>query len=666
DLFRSQSSVVARASGARFRRHATGGGCGAAVARSLGLDAQFTPGARRGGGAAGRHGPVARGRAETPAAAAAVAARFGVARRARAAPAARAAQLRRLGILRPISGAPQAAPRHASPPLPPNRRRLKGRRFHELRCFYDPAYRLYQVRQHLKELLRAADLGTVALFKSMDADGSGAVDRAELGAAVGRLGLSIKAMEVDALFSQLDADADGSVDVDEFHDWLFTPGGGWCAELLRRDADDPQRNSALLRRDSLRFDPTVRRLLRAFWKLCDHDGSALVERNEYMDLHAHLYAAMNVEAVLGDERGWRRRAEAAAVREWEFDSQGRGALDARLFTTSLFQLVDAWRTSLDSHAATSGVFCKALCFIMDRLADFSGGGLVKWKWHLDTDWLRQLEPLEDIFERAQIDVADFDRSLARGAAKIDWLTPAPKGGDGAASAAHGDASGEFGSPASKDGMGSSGWLRAQTSRRSLDALAGIVGPGEEAHDDEYDDDDDEEPCSRRAADERPASPGGRRRRANRTSRSNSLDRPPSSQLPVFRARGRRPDVAPFESISYLGPRRRGADGARRGLGAKRRGLGAKRRGLGAARQGGGDRRGGSSLAAERRRRPAERAAAPRSRRRRGAGDARARRRAIRRARRCADGRRAGGRRADERRAGGRRRRRAVRRRRASW
>ena len=64
------------------------------------------------------------------------------------------------------------------------------------------------------------------------------------------------------------------------------------SSFVRRD---PENNSALLLRDAVRFDPNVRKLLRAFWILVDRNGDGAIDKDEYMDLHLHLYATVNVE-----------------------------------------------------------------------------------------------------------------------------------------------------------------------------------------------------------------------------------------------------------------------------------------------------------------------------------------------------------------------------------
>ena len=78
---------------------------------------------------------------------------------------------------------------------------------HELRCFFEPAYRLHQIRMSMKSTMRRLDMGCVELFKYYDADGSGTVDKEELGMAVRTsLGLVIRQSEVDTLMDQIDKD----------------------------------------------------------------------------------------------------------------------------------------------------------------------------------------------------------------------------------------------------------------------------------------------------------------------------------------------------------------------------------------------------------------------------------------------------------------------------
>ncbi|KAH8091464.1 serine/threonine kinase [Aureococcus anophagefferens] len=337
--------------------------------------------------------------------------------------------------------------------------------FHELRCFYDPEYRPGQARviqrrfnvgtgssrsgEHLKEVMRGRDMGTKALFDSIDGDGSGEISREELGEAMRTIGVHVKATDVDALMDQIDADGSGAVDMDEFHNWLFGTEGQWLGKLRRCDARDPQNNARLMRREMLRFDPTVRELLRGFWVLSDADGSGSIDREEYMDLHLHLYAAMNVE------------------------------------------LVDAWGG--DAPDKTASVLAKFLCFLMDRLSEIDDDrDAVVFKWADENeDWLDELKPIQDVLGS----IEDLDTCLENGARKLQYLVPL--GGDdwtGSDLDASSESSGDECPEASSDGeprlrarrrvvhraMGGKKKLFNKTSRKSLDAIGGMLGisPGQ--------------------------------------------------------------------------------------------------------------------------------------------------------------------------------------------
>jgi len=61
-----------------------------------------------------------------------------------------------------------------------------------------------------------------SLFQAIDKDGSGRLGRDELSMAVKRMGLHVKADELDNLFNSMDEDRDGNLDLPEFIDGLAT------------------------------------------------------------------------------------------------------------------------------------------------------------------------------------------------------------------------------------------------------------------------------------------------------------------------------------------------------------------------------------------------------------------------------------------------------------
>ena len=278
---------------------------------------------------------------------------------------------------------------------------------HELRCFFDASYRLHQVRMATKAQMRTLDLGCVQLFEKYDLDGSGCIDREELGKAIrDSLHLNIRETEVDVIMSEIDKDGGGDVDVDEFSAWLFAPSSEpWLDKKRRYQKDDPCHDQGLLRRDIARFDPMIRKLLEGFWQVCDRDGSGSIDLEEYLFLHLNLYAAMNTEAT--QKEGWEDEARIVATREWDFDRQGQETLNRDRFFTSFYQIVDAWLVG----EPTTSAYVKFLCFLLDRItvqdevASDEGRRCVRLRWEADPLWLETLEPLSDVLPEDNLDAS---------------------------------------------------------------------------------------------------------------------------------------------------------------------------------------------------------------------------------------------------------------------
>jgi Ca2+-binding EF-hand superfamily protein len=71
-------------------------------------------------------------------------------------------------------------------------------------------------------------------------DGSGTIDKEELGGLLEQMCVPVTGGELEALMETLDKDKSGSVDFDEFYDWCVVPvgegerGGGTGACACRR------------------------------------------------------------------------------------------------------------------------------------------------------------------------------------------------------------------------------------------------------------------------------------------------------------------------------------------------------------------------------------------------------------------------------------------------
>ncbi|KAH8098941.1 serine/threonine kinase [Aureococcus anophagefferens] len=249
------------------------------------------------------------------------------------------------------------------------------------------AYRLKVVKDRLLHEMRHRDWGMAQLFEILDEDGDGELDCDEIGDALRRCGVPLRDLELEELFETLDADESGTVDESEFFDWLYGRGDAWLAAKRRSDDDDPFNDRRLLRRDAVRFEDATRRRLHAFWLLVDRDGDGAIDRDEYLDLHVHLYAAMHFGGAEPPDLAEARRV---AEREWDFDSQGRDGLDHDLFNLSFFQLVDAWRAAAGDAAASFADYCS---FLLDRVAVVVDDDPrhVDLRWRHDPDgWLGDL------------------------------------------------------------------------------------------------------------------------------------------------------------------------------------------------------------------------------------------------------------------------------------
>ncbi|KAH8069809.1 serine/threonine kinase [Aureococcus anophagefferens] len=221
------------------------------------------------------------------------------------------------------------------------------------------------------------------------------------------------------LFEILDEDGDGELDCDEI--------GG--AAALRRALRDLELEELFERSadESGTVDETRRRRLHAFWLLVDRDGDGAIDRDEYLDLHVHLYAAMHFGGAEPPDLAEARRV---AEREWDFDSQGRDGLDHDLFNLSFFQLVDAWRAAAGDAAASFADYCS---FLLDRVAVVVDDDPrhVDLRWRHDPDgWLGDLPRFRSLRKAIASAVREADAML--GVLGLADPSAAASGGDTAA------------------------------------------------------------------------------------------------------------------------------------------------------------------------------------------------------------------------------------------
>ena len=128
---------------------------------------------------------------------------------------------------------------------------------------------------------------------------------------------------------------------------------------------------ALCKRESLKFDPSIRRHLNVLWKEIDEDKSGRIEYDEYVPMHRRCCEIMvsltkiEVESISGkkvnvgtglppklltrDGRINHEEHEKLAQEDWEIDNGGMGFLDYERFV----ELVEHLRRDAVAHLSQS-------------------------------------------------------------------------------------------------------------------------------------------------------------------------------------------------------------------------------------------------------------------------------------------------------------------------
>jgi Ca2+-binding EF-hand superfamily protein len=186
----------------------------------------------------------------------------------------------RVGVCAAGGGAEAAAPPAPAAPAPPPAPPADG--FAEWRRARDAL--------HLTDSLAQ----TKAVFRALDSDGSGLLDRAELAAALTKAGVAASAEAVDAMISAADENGDGRVSLAEFQHLCALVG----AHAAGGDALPPPDGLAAWRsaRDALHLTDSLQQMGDLFRAL-DADGSGLVDRAELAAALAKAGLFLSAEAV---------------------------------------------------------------------------------------------------------------------------------------------------------------------------------------------------------------------------------------------------------------------------------------------------------------------------------------------------------------------------------
>ena len=188
----------------------------------------------------------------------------------------------------------------------------------------------------------------------------------------------------------LDKDGGGSVDFAEFAKFVGRPDrvGVSCTyedhklhlldlkEALLR-LYDPKRIAPkfhplytlrnLAKRESLKFEPCIRKHLNFLWKKIDTDLSGRIEPEEYVVMHFQICTVMLELASLPEKLAPGGKIDVKehrklALEDWEIDHQGMGFLDYGRFASCWFQIADQFteKISLDEYDSFLGTIISKL------------------------------------------------------------------------------------------------------------------------------------------------------------------------------------------------------------------------------------------------------------------------------------------------------------------
>ena len=259
--------------------------------------------------------------------------------------------------------------------------------YHRLRLFYEHEYRIQMLRKALRMAMDKEELEVI--WSTIAHDGSDSIDRDELGILVRSAGVDAMLLELDELFESIDRHHTKLLHMDEFRRWLSDDKDEKLDAFRRDDPEDHCNNRELLLRESARLDDTVMTCLDGLWTLIGGKHHGFITREEYMDLHAKLYVAL--DGLQEAHPSCHIQRKRIGYREWEFDARGADVMDKTCFRRAFFQLVDAWHDVDDfgdkEHSEVHILSCvRFLCFLTDRLADWSDPKKktsVRPRWEVD-------------------------------------------------------------------------------------------------------------------------------------------------------------------------------------------------------------------------------------------------------------------------------------------
>ena len=265
------------------------------------------------------------------------------------------------------------------------------------------------------------------LFGLVDEDGSGSIDKDELRIMIEHTGQQVKDEELEIIMKVLDIDDSGEVDEYEFSTWFLDESDKWLARRRAREGDHFN-DRILLTRESMRFQPNIKRVIDQFWVLVDADGNGEIDIDEYTELSLHLQQAMfEKDAKLRKKRFFNEKeALENARKEWQMDCQGYEFLNYTRFQLCFFQIADAWAKS---HTDVES-YISVLTNLLKKTSFLSNDGVRKWRWEREVEEKpfspKVADAVEQKQEERQIKIAKEVKREKSSAKKTQIVSKAEK------------------------------------------------------------------------------------------------------------------------------------------------------------------------------------------------------------------------------------------------
>ena len=99
-------------------------------------------------------------------------------------------------------------------------------------------------------------------------------------------------------------------------------------------------DQSLLKRESIRFEHEIQRLIKILWNATRRSGERCIYERDYIPLNKLMYKALVGSEADEDE------SHRIAQEDWKTDSRGKSSIDFVAFSTSIFQVRHSVRVDI--------------------------------------------------------------------------------------------------------------------------------------------------------------------------------------------------------------------------------------------------------------------------------------------------------------------------------